>query len=71
VCRNTWEAFWTLNASRGNTGFGPAPLLYSELQAWCSLMGERLDRWEITLFRTLDRAYLEEASKKMDSDTVQ
>ena len=66
LCTNVIEAFWSLNRSRQGTGFGPAPIPLSELLAWSTLMNEKLDRWEVSLFGRLDSAYLEEVSKKME-----
>jgi len=32
-------------------------------------MGERLDPWEVRLFRRLDAAYLEEVAKKLQEES--
>jgi len=69
VCANSWTAFWEINKGRQGTGYGPGPLLNSELLAWCQLMGERLDPWEVRLFRRLDAAYLEEVAKKLQEES--
>jgi hypothetical protein len=69
VCANTVEAFWEINKGRQGTGYGPGPLLYTELRAYCQLMDEKLEPWEIRLFRRLDNAYLEEVASKMKEET--
>lgn len=66
--QNVWFAFWELDRTRPNAGFGPMPITFTELKSWCELMGEPLDRGDIQVLGRLDRAYLDEASKKLDSD---
>lgn len=67
ACQNIWFAFWELNRTRQSNGFGMSPLQFSELKAWCDLMGERLDRWEIGVFARLDNVYLTEVSAKTEA----
>lgn len=61
---HVWNTFSRLANARGGTGFGPAPLSFSEIDAFCRLTGERLDFWEIDAIRELDDAYLEEAAAR-------
>jgi hypothetical protein len=63
-----WNTFWILNRSRQGTGYGPAPLQYSELLAYCQLVNEKLDGWEVRVFRNLDYAYLDEVAIKQSED---
>lgn len=57
-----WEAFQVLHVSRANTGFGPGPILLSEIVAYTELMeipmGEE-QRQYMRLIRAMDRAYLD------------
>jgi len=59
--RFLWGAFLSLSKARTGNGFGPNPLPYGEIDAWCRLMQTRLDPWEVDALRRLDDAYLEAA----------
>jgi len=53
-----WNWFWELNAGRGATGFGPAPLSYEGIAAWARLAGVCLTPWELRAIKTLDATYM-------------
>lgn len=59
-----WEWFCDLAVGRGNNGFGPSPLSYTEIEAWCCLRNIVLDDWEVSAFRSLDHTYLEVWAEK-------
>lgn len=49
-----WEAFWRLDQSRQFGAGFPQPFSYLEIQAWCSLSGEILARWEVEAIMSMD-----------------
>jgi hypothetical protein len=53
-----WELFLDLSATRTGTGFGPNPITYEAMLAWCALYGERLTPLEIGVVRKLDSVWL-------------
>lgn len=62
-----WDAFQVLHAGRGSTGFGPAPVLLSEVLAYATIMeiDDPEDRRDLMhIIRAMDRSYIEQASKK-------
>lgn len=62
--RYLWQAFCEISATRGNNGFGPNPLSWSEIEAWARLDGRILFQFERTALLMLDRVFLEMAGKK-------
>jgi hypothetical protein len=57
-----WEAFLDLSTARG-TGFGPSPIAYADVLAWCQLYHVRLRAWELDVIRKLDALWLQVAIK--------
>lgn len=57
--RYLWHTFRSLSRARGSTGFGPAPISWADIDAYCRLMRLSLDAWEVEGIRALDDAYLE------------
>jgi hypothetical protein len=55
---HVWNIFTKLHASRSSGGFGPSPISYTEMTAFVTLTGWRLDPWEVEAIRGLDDAYL-------------
>lgn len=62
--RYLWSTFLSLSRARGNNGFGPNPLSFTEIEAWCRLMHIRLDPWEVDTLRAIDDAFLEVAAEQ-------
>jgi hypothetical protein len=58
-----WNYFMELSRARGNNGFGPSPLAYSEIQAWARLTKQALDAWELDAILKLDVLFLNAKSK--------
>jgi hypothetical protein len=56
--RYLWNHFILLHKARGSNGFGPNPLAWSEIRAYCELMQARLDPWEIEAIKVVDDEYL-------------
>lgn len=53
-----WQAFRSLDAARGNNGFGPLPISFVDMDAWQRVMQYQLDPWEVEAVRMIDNAYL-------------
>lgn len=73
--RHIWDVFAELSGTRpfisaGMGGAFPAPLPYSEIDAWCRLTGCYLSGWEIRALKAVDAAYLaaQSASKPTHRD---
>ncbi|MGG5810942.1 phage tail assembly chaperone [Falsiroseomonas sp. CW058] len=58
-----YDIFAQLSAGRSYGMSGPMPLSSLEIQAWCSLTGQRLDGWELTAIRRLDAAWIKASNK--------
>lgn len=56
--RYLWNHFAMLHRARGGNGFGPNPLSWSEINAYCQLNRTSLTSWELEALRLLDDAYL-------------
>lgn len=60
---HVWVWFLDLHRVRGNTGFGPATITYSDISCWSKLLGIELRVWEIKALCLLDKAYISESMK--------
>jgi len=58
-----WAAFIRLHNRRGSSGFGPSPILWSDIEAFSRLSGIRLDPWEIEIIEDLDLVFFAEQAK--------
>ncbi len=58
LARHVWAYFADLHATRGGTGFGPAPLSRVEIQAWERDECIRLAPWERRAILRIDAAFL-------------
>jgi hypothetical protein len=67
--QRVWQAFWEVNTSRHGTELGPSAITYTEIKAWSDLMEEKLEPWEVSAFRRMDTAYLQEVGKKLNEGT--
>lgn len=56
--RHLWRWFLDLSARRGGGGFGPAPLLWSEIAAWARLHRLSPTPWELDVLTALDDAFI-------------
>lgn len=50
-----WGGFLELDRARGQSGFGPEPLAYSDIEAWARLTGRALSPQDVALIVELDR----------------
>jgi hypothetical protein len=48
---------------------GMNAISYSEIKAWCELVGVSLSPYEIRVIKLLDRVYLEHYNSKQDKET--
>ncbi|WP_158673475.1 hypothetical protein [Bosea sp. FBZP-16] len=62
--RYLWQAFARMSSRRGSTGWGPAPLSWQDIDAFCRLSGLRFAPWEIETIEALDRLALSDAGAK-------
>jgi len=58
VLRYLWRWFLDLSARRGGSGFGPAPLAWSEVAAWARLTRLNPTPWEVDVLLALDDRFL-------------
>lgn len=58
LLRYIWSHFWALHQHRGSTGFGPAPLTWTELASYATLCGVQFQPWEARLVMRLDELWL-------------
>jgi len=59
VCIHLWTLFMDLHSSRGNNGYGPNRIGYSDLDAYQRATRTRVSAWEFALIRKADDAFLE------------
>lgn len=53
--------FEALSSTRGSTKAGPSAITHLEIKAYCDLMEEQLEPWEVETIRAMDRGFCEEA----------
>jgi hypothetical protein len=58
ACERIYGIFHEMSAGRTFSMSGPAPLSNMDIFAWCSLAGQRLERWELQAIRRLDVAWI-------------
>jgi hypothetical protein len=51
---HVWGWFMQLDEARGNNGFGPNPISYSEIAWWAMLTGTAPTSFEVSLIRAID-----------------
>lgn len=66
--RYLWRQFTSLHRARTSNGWGPNPITWSELDAYCRLTGVQLDPWEVEAIRALDEAFLDAAAGGHDTE---
>jgi hypothetical protein len=57
-----WDFFTDLNSSRGS-GWGNAPLTYTEIKSWCELYEIHLSGWELSTLKQMDSKFLQSVGK--------
>lgn len=63
---SAWKIFIHLHNARTSSGFGINPIPYSEIEAYCRLMNEELEEWEVSLIREFDSVALAQFSKEQE-----
>lgn len=66
--RYLWNIFAMLHRCRGGNGFGPNPIAWSEVLAYCQLTRLSLTAWELEAIRLLDDAYLSASAEQQPQD---
>jgi hypothetical protein len=59
-----WNIFLRLSARRGSTGFGPALIAWSEMEAFQRLTGFHLKPWEVEIIEMLDVLFIDGGKPK-------
>lgn len=62
-----WGIFLDLTRGRGG-GFGPAPIAYSEIEAYARVRREPIRPFELDMIRALDAAFMEFAAKRSKAE---
>lgn len=57
-CLVLWRDFTALHSARGASGFSPARISFSDIDAYQRVNDTRLHAWEIEAIRRADNAYL-------------
>lgn len=52
-----WNQWVSLASGRTQTGMGPAPLSWLDMEAWSRLMCVKLSPLDVTIIRTIDTAW--------------
>jgi hypothetical protein len=63
--RYLWNHFALLHRARTSNGFGPNPIAWGELSAYCTLMQVTLVPWEVEAIRALDDEFLASIAESM------
>ncbi len=63
--RHIWGAFLRLSAHRASGGFGPGPITWPDLDAFCRMTRTRLVPWEVEMIEDLDGLWLAEKAKEI------
>lgn len=64
--RYLWTTFVSLHRARTSSGFGPNPITWTEIDAYCRLNGTALDPWEVEAVRALDDTYMSVAAEELE-----
>lgn len=67
--RYLWRTFVSLHRARGSNGWGPSPIAWSDIDAFCRLTAMTLDPWEVEAIRALDEAFLDAAAGASEGTT--
>lgn len=62
-CEFVWMSFLAMNKKRPTNGFGPNPLLFSEIDSWQRMNGVQFSEWELEALDDLDSVALNSAAK--------
>lgn len=62
---HVWKAFLRLSAHRAGGGFGPGPITWPDLDAYCRMTRTTLAPWEVEMLEDLDSLWLAERAKEI------
>lgn len=57
--RQLWQIFMSLSEARSFHRFGPNPIGFAEISAWCALMGVPLAKHHVAILRAMDSAWID------------
>ena len=60
---HVWTTFIRLHNRRGSSGFGPSPILWSDIDSFTRLSGFVLAPWELEIIEDLDMVFFAEQAK--------
>lgn len=63
-CEELWRIFGELNGCRGNNGFGPVRITYTDIDAFQRVSGTVLQPWEREAIKRADQAFLEDWARR-------
>lgn len=64
LAAHVWKWFLELHTCRGNNGFGPCNISFSDIASWMAVTGNKLVEWELSAIQQIDAAYIKQVSKK-------
>lgn len=56
-----------LSTRRGGTGYGPAPISWSDIAAFQRVAGVRLAPWEVEIIEMIDAIFLAQVDKNFSA----
>jgi hypothetical protein len=62
-----WLYFTELHNARASGGFGPSPITFESIRAWCDLTGIYLLPWEVKAVKEIDRVFLEITNARLSA----
>ena len=63
-----WSAFIEINAARGFGQFGPIPIGFAEIEAWCRVTRTPLAPHHVEIIRAMDAAFVEHFAEAAKGD---
>ena len=66
IAKQAWEFFLKLNSRRSSNGYGPLPISYTEIKAFCDLEGVQLEQWELYLILEMDNVAMNSFAKSQE-----
>ena len=61
------DAFAALSRARSYSPFGPNPISYAEITAWCNLMRVPLAPHHVEIITALDEVWMDQVTAKQDT----
>lgn len=64
-----WRIYGRLRARKGGNGFGPLPLDWRDIAAFCDVTGVHLTQWEIETIEALDDVFMAQVEERARSSS--